>query len=471
MSGPIRTGRAAVAVRAVRAILPVLIAALLLPILSACAPNEGSGASNGTEGAENPAGTAQIGDSSRNPGKSEPDGSGALPVLSLTTDTGGDVTSKSVYIGGSLSVFGTDGDDLADLPLKIRGRGNYSWNDCPKKSYRIKLESGRRLLGLGEGKSKTWCLLANYVDPSLLRNRLALWLARGLSGIDWSPDAASVELWLNGEYRGVYLLVEAIKVDEHRVNVRQTDGEDTGFLLQMTHNSDEAYRFSVYGTNYDVKSDLSTNPQTAAGQLDAIANRVQTAFDAVLSGDEEEIRAQIDLDSLIDCYLLEEFCKNKDVGWDSFYLSCDVGGKLTFGPVWDFDLAFGNARSENLPDPEGLYAGVDFGDGLHVNVWFAHLCAQEWFCQAVDARWRDPQVQSLFSAAGEFVRGQVKNYGEQYERNFEVWDIRLDRGPDAMQALGSFAEHAEYLADWVDARDLWLNGFYGSPSHLSGMSD
>ncbi len=447
-------------------------------VLSACASGTNPVRSDDTKVSDSAFGsTAASGsvqsDGTENPStEPTPTAQGALPILSLTTETGEDVDPRDgnkYYIGGTLSLSGCDETDVrTDLPLQIRGRGNYSWTSCPKKSYRIKLENSEKLLGLGEGKSKTWCLLANYVDQSLMRNQLSFRLAEGLSGLAWSPDAASVELWLNGEYRGIYLLVEAIKVDEHRVNVTVDDSEDTGFLLQMTHNSDETYRFSVFGVNYDVKSDLSVDSSTASLQLDAIRSRVEACFFAVLGGDEEEVRALIDLDSLIDCYLLEEFNKNLDVGWDSFYLSCDKGGKLTFGPVWDFDLAFGNASSNGASLPEGLYAAVDFGNDIHTNYWFTLLCEQDWFLHAVADRWSDPAVQTLFAGAGEYVREQMQLYGAQYEKNFEIWDIFINRGPAALRELESFWEHAEYLADWADMRIEWMNEFIGSEAYYIG---
>lgn len=395
-----------------------------------------------------------------------------LPVLSLTTETGEDVdpyNGNEYYISGTLSLTECEEEyRRTDLAIQIRGRGNYSWTSCPKKSYRIKLDKSDALLGLGEGKSRTWCLLANYVDQSLMRNLLSFRLARGLAGIGWSPDATSVVLYLNGEYWGIYLLTEAIKVDEHRVNITVNETEDTGFLLQMTHNSDEIHHFDAYGMNFDIKSDLSADPERAKLQENAIRSAVLDCFEAVLSEDEERIREKLDLDSLIDCYLLEEFNKNLDVGWDSFYLYRDVGGRLTFGPVWDFDLAFGNARSNGVSLPYDLYAGVDFGNDIHTNYWFTTLMEQDWFRRAVAHRWNEEEVQTLLSSAADWVRAETLAYGDRYAENFGVWALSQDRGPDALRELTSFEEHATYLANWVDARYRWLCGFIGSDAYYAG---
>lgn len=395
-----------------------------------------------------------------------------LPQLWITTETGEDVDpydGNQYYIEGTMTVCGCeDAYQRTDLPLQIRGRGNYSWHSCPKKSYRLKLERSEALLGLGEGRSKSWCLLANYVDQSLLRNRLALWLGEGLSAVQWMPKARSVSLYLNGEYHGVYLLAETIKVDEHRVDIAVDSSTESGFLLQMTHNSDEAHRFSVGGVNYDIKSELSEDSSLASEQLNAIRDAVEECYHALLSGNEGKIRELIDVDSLIDCYLIEEFSKNLDVGWDSFYLYREKGGKLTFGPVWDFDLAFGNAKSHGTSCFEGLYAAVDFGDRMHENCWFTELMTERWFRNAVSERFDSQEIRNLFASAGDFVRSELALYGEDYARNFEIWQLEQDRSPDPLKELSDFEEHALYLADWADARFSWLSDFIGSEDFLEG---
>ena len=151
-----------------------------------------------------------------------------LPILVLTTDNGKDITSKDVYVKGKISVKNVDKEYiLDDLAMEIRGRGNYTWgstfNSDPmynKRPYKIKLSEQQKLAGVGEGKSKQWALLADHCDQSLLRNNIVYSFAKSLSGIVWQPAVQSVEVYLNGDYIGVYLLCEQVQVNKNKIPIR-----------------------------------------------------------------------------------------------------------------------------------------------------------------------------------------------------------------------------------------------------------
>lgn len=400
-----------------------------------------------------------------------------LPVICLNTETGQDVDPRNgnkVYLGAEMSITNCSGDyAISDVSLQMRGRGNFSWHDVPKKSYKIKLSESQKLLGLGEGKSKTWCLLANHCDQSLIRNYLTYQLCRKLSGLAWAPDCTSVELYLNGEYRGVYLLIESIKVDEHRVAVSEDveTGTDIGYLLQMTKNSDEDYRFDSNGFNFDIKSDLSSNQETAWKQYAYISDYVNKCWSAVMGGDQEEIESLMDLSSLIDTYLVEEFNKNLDVGYDSFYLYKDAGGKLTFGPVWDFDLAFGNSDEHGCELPEDLYIAVDYCNHYHSSEWYTYLMSHDWFRAKVAERWKSKEVQDAFGSISDLATATAKAGYKSFCRNFDKWQIfgqKINRETWHITSLMSYTEHYEYLSTWIGDRFTWLNGFIGSEDYNKG---
>ena len=134
-----------------------------------------------------------------------------IPILDLRTDNGLDITSKEEYVPGKISISNApEGFNFEDLTMEIRGRGNYTWgstfNADPmynKRPYRIKLSEKMNLLGQGNGKSKSWVLMANHCDQSLLRNQTVMNFARTLTGIQWQPSSQNVEVFLNGEYIGV----------------------------------------------------------------------------------------------------------------------------------------------------------------------------------------------------------------------------------------------------------------------------
>lgn len=384
-----------------------------------------------------------------------------LPVLHITTETGGDVRSKTEYINADLTVFNTDKDYCLDaLQMQIRGRGNKTW-EYEKKSYKLKLSEKQSLLGLGEGKAKKWVLLANVCDQSLLRNYLALHLAGAMPYGVWSPDCTSVDVYLNGEYRGVYLLCEEIDVNKNKVDVPEdltgAGADDIGFLVEISGNPKDP-TFECNERDYQVHSDLSTNEDEAYRQKQYIYNYLRAAWDAVQDGNEEEIARLIDVDSMVNAYLVEEILKNLDCGYDSFYLYRQKGGKLTFGPLWDFDNALGNADegTENYFD---LYVAYD--ERFQSNPWLFTAMKQEWFRSRVVKMWDESKdVCSKLSAT---VLTEGKAGYRSYCRNFEKWKLfgrSWNRETEQITSLKTYTQHYEFLASWIDQRLAWMDEYY-----------
>ena len=162
-----------------------------------------------------------------------------LPVLEITTDNAAPIVSLINYVSGSVSITpAPSGTDVAySGTMQIRGHGNTTWL-LPKKPYKLKLDSKASLLGMPAGK--TWVLLANYDDKSLLRDQVAFEVGRRL-GMAWTPNSRFVELFLNGQYEGNYQLTEEIKIDKNRVNIPEMDDTDNsgksltgGYCLKST---------------------------------------------------------------------------------------------------------------------------------------------------------------------------------------------------------------------------------------------
>ena len=393
----------------------------------------------------------------------------SLPILMLDTETGRDVTSKSEYIGASVSLAGAGKYDFTDTDVSVRGRGNNTWT-YEKKSYRIKLSEKRNILGIASGKSKSWVLLANMCDQSLLRNDTALALDSVFRRVGWEPAATSVEVYLNGEYRGVYLLAEAITVDKNRVKLDdssvQTD-VDTGYLIKLSAYADTV-DFVVAGKQYEIRSDLSTNASVAKKQRKEIGSYVEQCWNAVRTGNRTIIENLIDLESLIDAYLMEEYVKNLDMGWDSFYLYKDAGGKLCFGPLWDFDLSFGNGN-ETCERTDGIYCGILYNEGLS-NPWFYRMNSYEWFRELCTARWN--AVYPALRQIPERVRLTAENGYDSFCRNFEKWQIFgrcMNRETERITSLRTYREHYEYLAKWIGERGEWLNRYYNTADYRNGV--
>ena len=387
-----------------------------------------------------------------------------MPTLVINTKDGAPIVSKTEYISGSITVNSTeDAYNMKNAEIEIRGRGNNTWT-LEKKSYRIKFAEKTNLLGQGAGPARSWTLLAVHCDQSMLRTAAAFTFASKLPGIDYSSSVRFVRLLLNGSYQGVYQVSEQMQVQEYRVNVDDTvtDGEEIGFLLELDQNvsSDEVKISDGWGNTYVLKSDYYD-----AKQLDFITDAMFNAFGAVTTGDQEFISEYIDLESVVDAYIVEELFKNLDVGWGSFYMYRDIGGKLHFGPLWDFDLAAGNADPDNadpnFSKPQYLYVGDTTCTYRQSSRWFKLLCEYDWFNEMVKERWF--ALADIVNKVPTYVRRVAELYSEEFDENFTKWQIfghRINREPAAIRALKSHDAHAEYLAKWLEQRISWMNDYY-----------
>ena len=399
-----------------------------------------------------------------------------LPILDLYTDSGLDITSKDVYVPGTISIHNApEGFNFENITMEIRGRGNYTWG-CAKKPYRIKLSEKMNLLGQGSGKARSWVLLANHCDQSLLRNQTVYQFAKMMTGIVWQPSTQSVEVFLNGNYIGVYVLTEQVQIQKNRINLSEDiTTEEVDFLV---HRSGYAYRdgqiaFTYDGEPYEIVSDIAEDDAALyQKQYNYIQNRIGECWDAVKGGDKDEILSLIDIDSVIDTLIVHEFFKNLDTGHDNFYMFASVDSKLFFGPVWDFDQCAGNAN-------EGVetYVGLR---GSNTNAWYRNFLQHDWFKEMLLARWEelyDNEIQSV----PDMIRNTAQAGYYSYCRNFERWQIlgytdsqgnkqmgqKINRELDNIRYFQTYDEHYEYFATWIENRIIWLNNYYHSPDFIA----
>ena len=376
------------------------------------------------------------------------------------------------YQDASISAFDENGSmEMLNTNVKIRLRGNSS-RRTKKPSYKLHFPEKANPFGLGDGKAKTWALIGNGMDASLLRNWTAMHLAEQFSGIPYTPNCRSVELHQNGVYHGVYLLIETVSINKNRIHITEApdEVENNGYLLEKTTYAMPP-EFWIDTAKYEIKSRLSDDSTIAEKQKAYIRDYADRALHALQSGNYNTAAAYIDIDSLVDNCLVNELCKNADVGWDSYYLSKDAGGKLTFQPVWDFDLAFGNARLPacfQYPEGENPFALCD--SCMDANSWLCYAMRSAWFRKLLKARWEEmlPQIRTLPDA----VRNEAALHQAAYEENHaKAPDISayLLPYPDSDRPYDTHAAQAEILSDWIEKRIAWLDAYYQSPEFDAGI--
>ena len=308
-----------------------------------------------------------------------------LPTLYLDTNDGAKIDSKVASWEGRVQVVaGTDPQCATTEPLlaKLSGRGNSTW-EMEKPGLNINLDKKAGLCGLAPGKK--WALIASYYDRSLLRTSVAMHLGQQLDGLAWTPHTVPVDLYVNGEYRGLYQLVERLAISTGRIDIDEIGNDDPavdwnaapavtgGYLVEWDSRADGENVIELNTRGHLV---IHEPANEAAGtgvtveQLTYIKDYLLTA-DAALDADtftDPDVgwRHYIDERSAVDYFIVQEYVKNIDGNFNTsvyMYKERDTAagpGKLHLGPLWDFDESMGApgvvvARLQPLPpesDPD-----------------------------------------------------------------------------------------------------------------------
>jgi len=427
---------------------------------------------------------------------------GKMPVLLIETEQNMPITDDEVYTNCTVSVTNCDEDEaFTDAAAGIRIRGN-STQMYAKKPYRIKFEEKKQLLGLSEGAHKSWVLLAEFNDPALLRNFITYRLANALSGISYVTDCEFVEVYLNGEYAGVYLLAEQTQVDADRIAIDETGVTDptvtdTGYLLELeadlsrrneegkegeawfavTGYADEKDNsmqmlmertFDASAAYYVVKSDARSTEQTAY-----IRDYMIRVYDAVY---QEKTKAAVeelvDLTSAVDMYLVQLIANDYDNNYSSMYLYKDAGGKLMFGAPWDFDLGYGNFTGH-----------TDAEDTVYVYHLLRQLGEYDWFREMAAKRYTELSEgeNSLIAQMKESIPVLALQYAEEFDREYARWrEDLIGAGsfgnfemPEGFGGWGEF-EAPEGFGGWGEfemPEDFGGWGEFEMPEDFGGWGD
>ncbi|MEY2854819.1 MAG: hypothetical protein RL030_1951 [Pseudomonadota bacterium] len=396
-----------------------------------------------------------------------------LPMLRVTTTNGVAIISKDVYVTGAFELLDAAGARQAGGTLEIRGRGNSTWN-YPKKPYRLKLTDSTALQGMPA--SKHWVLLANYLDKTLVRNELAFEMSRRV-GMAWTPRDVQVVLELNGAYLGIYMLTEHIRIAPDRVDIPELKKGDTGpdvitggYLMEADNRKGEDYcRRTIRGVDL-----CFANPETLL-TADWVAQKTYIdgyidELEAALYGPQfadpiAGYAAFMDVKSAIDFYLVHELFKNPDSNFfSSVFMYKKRGGKLTFGPVWDFDLAVGNAQWARY----GFFDGSD-PTGWHTRKqdtrvvdaptnWYVRLFQDPAFEQRVRARWAELRAAGAIDGLFPYIDRRAAWVGQAQIQNFQRWDVlNTVLTPDLSPVRGPYDVHVQEMKSWLQRRVTWMN--------------
>ena len=391
------------------------------------------------------------------------------------------------YTKGSLSI--TEQDEtkviLDSKAMGIKLRGN-STKSALKKPFKIKFDKKQSLFGLKAAKK--WVLLANYYDKSNIRNYLAYLTANKLTCLGFQPSSIFVDVYLNNNYYGLFLLCEQMEENKGRVDVEDKvsanglgsfflevderikdeykDGEGKAYFY-FPFEGKSSYYFSFKYPSYDDYLEYieKNDEKNISKYNNDISWLYEFLSNALYSPNYTDY---LDISSFIDYYLVEEFFKNVDVGSTSqfYYIDSSLENiKLTAGPVWDFDIASGA-----VDDHTGIY-NMYYNSELFVRAkdpLYAELFLNDSFTELVKKRYQEVRDEVFLSVFDEIDIAKEKLKKAQ-DRNVAKWPLSNERstwvevyalGIDYLE-LASINEHYDYLTRFLKRRLNTMDYYYG----------
>jgi spore coat protein CotH len=361
-----------------------------------------------------------------------------LPVITITTRGGLPVTSKEVYLDGEIEIRDPHTEEYnLKAPVQIRGRGNSSWPP-PKKPYRLKFP--RKTALLGYEKAKSWVLLANYRDTTLLLNCIASELGRRF-GLPFTPHYTHVELVMNGSYEGSYVLTGHIQTGKGRVDI----DEDGGFLAELDTRYDEEPRFRTPLLDLPV---MIKHPEDLEDSGYDFVKKALFDLEEALFSDTfpDRYRDLIDLDTFVDYIMINEITRNADIQRpNSVFLYRDKDSRICLGPLWDFDNGFGYNEVKFFTNIEGMYhntrfyewpkkpRGGDQGPHLFGQRFFSRFFEDPAFRKAYRERWNTVYPE-LVRMDG-FIDAMAVFLEKSYRANVAVWKWKKVNYPKEIARL------------------------------------
>lgn len=433
-----------------------------------------------------------------------------IPAVFINTASGTSEqinTDKNVREAGHISVLEADGTISLDYPLTyIKGRGNTSYTEFEKKPYQIKLPDSIPFLGMSPAKK--WIFISNSADPTLLRNALSRNLA-GHLGLAQSKEGVFVDLYLNGEYVGNYYVTEKIEVKKNRLNITDLEestkiannnadfalhetawGDTTkakeipnepgditgGYLIERDFDDRFLKEVEEHGSYFITdasESFILRSPEHASEkQIAYIDEYIQGVENAILSSDGIDHNTGkyytefIDLDSFVRKYLLEEVTANYDGGVASSYFYKDsdtVSDKLYAGPVWDYDVTWGNAPAylgHISSSPNRLTRLAAHRDSTS---WFSALYEKPEFYQEMTACYAN-EISAYLTILAKDV---LPRLSEMTEASAVMDRTRWEDEYRLHEEIADREEEIEFLSDFILLRKEFLDKAWieGIPVH------
>ncbi|MBN2762967.1 MAG: CotH kinase family protein [Bacteroidales bacterium] len=408
-----------------------------------------------------------------------------LPIIKINTQ-GGTIVDEPKIMAKMQVINNAEGINRFDdteyeydgyIGIEIRGNTAQMFE---KKSYTVetRLSTGEnnnvKLLGMPE--ENDWVFHGPYSDKSLMRNALAYFIGKSMDN-GWHPRTRFVELEINNEYRGVYLVAEKIKIDKNRVDIatlQPTDIEGNeltgGYIISIDRDQPGSWNSPFMGRTGSVDVPFSyVDPkydELTTEQRNYIRNYI-TDFEYALHGNNYQnpelgYKAYIDIVSFIDYFIITELSKDLDGYRVSVFFHKDKDskdGRLKMTPYWDYNICFGNANFFSAGNPEGWASdGIGAGDWYEIPFWWDKFRTDPYFESLLRYRWTELRKDIINTTTiNQFIDSVSDMLRMAQERNFEKFKILNTYVWPNNYIGGTYELEVEYLKNWINQRITWLD--------------
>ena len=384
------------------------------------------------------------------------DRANAVPRIDIDVEGGYSITSKEYYRKANFRITGYGVYEDFEDSVQIKGRGNSTWG-YPKKPYRLKFDKKKKPFGLTNGKS--WVLLANYQRGSLMANAIAIKVGQ-LTEAPYTNHIIPVEVYLNGQYMGSYMFTEKVGFANNSVDIDEDLG--TGYMLELDDYYDEAFKFKSdsYRLPVNIKEpDLTELEEGEAMQkffnIQGDFNRFETSL-----YNNGRISDMLDLDAAARFMLANDLVMNQEIGhpkstylWREDYTSAD--SKIVFGPLWDFDWAFGYEGTSSYCTASATQSVLSMNMYSKAGYrFFQDLMNNEEFKRHYLKVWKEFAQKGYINELIEFMDDYYNFAKSSFENNYYVWGdgIGYDASIDRMQQW--MRERHDYILANLDNVDI-----------------
>lgn len=397
-----------------------------------------------------------------------------LPTLYIETENKASIPDKnSNYLKAVIRLVKDDEITVYDK-LGIRGRGNSTWN-LEKKPYRIKFDSKQSFLGPERANAKSWTLLANHSDKTLMRNAVAACIG-DFAGQPFTAAAQFVDVVLNGNYIGNYQISDQMEIRKKRVDITE---QEEG--LDESQNITGGYFLEVDGFAYQEKSYFITDRGVlitikspdediiSKAQADYIRNYINSFEAALFSKNfkdpETGYRPFVDESTLASWYISSELTGNVDCFWSTYIYKDKDDPKIYWGPLWDYDIAFNNCIRKG-PVTNSLMSNIAFGDDL-TKLWIRQMWKDPWFGNMINDKWKKLVEEGIEEHIINFIDETALLLEESQTLNFGKWLID-QRAYDELVLFSTYWEGVNYLKQFITQHISFLTIAFRNAAEATG---